>query len=123
MGVTTKIIGNGDVLNLKEAREKVETYGVDGVMIGRGIFHDPWLFNQTESIETKNVDEKIKALQYHLNLFESVWGKQKSFQVMKRFFKVYLSGFEGAVELRTSLMESQSYEEAHKHLNEFLKAA
>ena len=110
MKVRTVIIGNGDVLSKEEGLKRVEQTGVDGVMIGRGIFNDPWLFGENRS--KKSATEKIELLKYHLKLWQEVWGGDKRFERLKRFFKVYIVGFKGAVELRGKMMESKSLEEA-----------
>src|SRR5690606_23168032 len=99
MRLNTKIIGNGDIVSLAEAQEKIRTYGIDGAMIGRGIFKNPWLFAE-RSIETISKQEKFHTLLRHIELWESVWGSDKHFERLKRFFKIYLNGFENAVELR-----------------------
>lgn len=40
------VVGNGDVNSVANARERLETYGVSGVSIGRGAMHNPWIFGQ-----------------------------------------------------------------------------
>ncbi|HYK08148.1 MAG TPA: tRNA-dihydrouridine synthase [Candidatus Eisenbacteria bacterium] len=107
----TLIFGNGDVQSIAEAKEKVEKYKVDGVMIGRGIFHNPWLFAGIDP-SIKSVKERLELLQVHVKLFRDTWGNKKSFQILKKYFKVYLSDFEGAVDMRMKFMETNSYEEA-----------
>lgn len=101
------IFGNGDVNNLTEARERVAETGADGVMIGRGIFGNPWLFS--EKIPT--LEERITVLIEHCRAFDELCG-HKSFAIMKRHFKSYLTGFKGAKELRMQLFASESVEEA-----------
>ena len=103
LGVATPIIGNGDVISLTEADEKVKKYGVDGVMIGRGIFHNPWLFARKE-LEMISLQERFDLLLSHVALFEQTWGNTKPFQVLKKYFKIYIANFPGASELRAKLM-------------------
>ncbi len=114
MGVDTVVIGNGDVGSLEEANEKVDKYGVDGVMIGRGIFHDPWLFNKNESILNKSIDEKLGLLIRHLDLWEEIWGDERDFNRLKRFFKIYATGFKGSAKLRDDLMRCESIGEVRE---------
>ncbi len=111
MGKSTLIFGNGDVQSLAEAKEKVQEYGLDGVMIGRGIFHNPWLFAGVDPI-TKTIKERLELLKKHVELYEATWEDKKSFQVLKKYFKIYLSDFEGASDMRAQFMETNSYEEA-----------
>lgn len=105
------ILGNGDVRNLDEARQRAQETGVDGVMIGRGIFGNPWLF----SGHIPTIQEKINVLSEHCLMFEALCG-HKSFAVMKKHFGSYITGFKGAKELRIALYECESAEEALKVL-------
>jgi len=105
----TKILGNGDVISLSDANDRINSFNVDGVMIGRGIFANPWLFTQN-SVE-KSMDEKIEILKMHCELYVSTWRKNKNFSILKRFFKIYLSGFPGASALRASMMLSNNLDE------------
>lgn len=112
----TLIIGNGDVMSLHDAQEKVRLYGVDGVMIGRGIFHNPWLFNQHRSIESISIQERLDMLKYHTQLFEAAGeeGIHRPFLTLRRFFKIYIQGFIGAKELRIKLMETNNPQEVYE---------
>jgi tRNA-dihydrouridine synthase len=105
-----KMIGNGDVESVADGRAKINTFGTDGVMIGRGIFKNPWLFSPEREII--GIAERFNALLLHLHLFEKNWGKTKNFAMLKRFFKIYLSDFDGASDARQQMMETESYFEA-----------
>ncbi len=115
----TLIIGNGDVKSLAEAKEKVTTYGVDGVMIATGIFQNPWLFNANLDPEKVTVQQRIAVLREHVQLFEQTWGTQKNFQILKKYFKIYISHFDGAQELRTKLMETNNGEEVQNIIDNY----
>jgi len=105
----TLIVGNGDVRDYFDAQEKAKDFGVDGVMIGRGIFGNPWAF---EKIRTEHSPkERIELLLKHTKLYSDTWGKTKNFDAVKRFFKVYVSGFRGADDLRKNLMLCKNYEQ------------
>ncbi len=117
-------IGNGDVMSMSEVREKAKQYGLDGIMVGRGIFHNPWLFSLAATAARgqadKEVDapkERINLLLKHLDNFEKLWPEGKNFDVMKRFFKVYINGWSGAKDLRAELMTVKSKEQALAILN------
>lgn len=101
------IIGNGDVMTLDEARKKSATTGCDGIMLGRAIFGTPWLFNESRAAEP-NQKEKLAVLLEHVLLYEKTFAGIKPFDVMKRHFKAYIHGFEGAAELRAELYECKS---------------
>ena len=112
----TLIIGNGDVKDLNDAKDKVSKYKVDGVMIGRGIFGNPWLFSDKNPSHI----EKLKVLIEHTKKFEELCS-HKSFSVMKKHYRAYVEGFPGAKELRIKLMETSNSIEVEKEINLFLK--
>ncbi|MFA6402724.1 MAG: tRNA-dihydrouridine synthase, partial [Salinivirgaceae bacterium] len=106
----TQIIGNGDVDNYTDGMEKISTHQLDGVMVGRGIFKNPWLFNSEPPIV--NTQTRMQLLTQHITLFEQFWGKEKNFNILKRFFKIYINGYDGAAALRAQLMECKNCAEA-----------
>jgi nifR3 family TIM-barrel protein len=112
----TLIIGNGDVKDLNDAKDKVSKYKVDGVMIGRGIFGNPWLFSDKNPSHI----EKLKVLIEHTKKFEELCS-HKSFSVMKKHYRAYVEGFPGAKELRIKLMETSNSIEVEELINDFLK--
>ncbi len=114
------LIANGDIMSLHHGEVKAHETGFDGIMIGRGIFGNPWLFDSNrKTIPTK--EEKLKALIEHLKLFEKYMKGIRHFAVMKKHFKAYISGFDEAKELRIKLMETNSEKEAVKILKNSLK--
>lgn len=117
MGVKTLILGNGDAKDLKHARELVAESGCDGVMLGRAIFGNPWLFSE----KIPSVREKLEVLIEHTKLYEELLGDLKSFSLMKKHFKAYVNGFDNASELRGRLMETNNAEEVRIILEEFLQ--
>lgn len=115
------IVGNGDVMTLEEGRTRVEETGCDGVMIGRGIFGNPWLFSEQERPPLK---ERIRVLIEHIELFDELLGDAKSFFLMKKHFKSYLVGADATPEtkeLRMQLMDTKSTDEAIELLKNFTK--
>lgn len=120
----TLIIGNGDVQNISEAADKCSKYGCDGVMIGRGIFGTPWLFDK-KSKKEKTPKERLTIMLEHTKLFEKTYcgaKRLKNFAVMKKHFKAYVSGWDGAKELRAKLMETNNYKEVKGIVEGYLKA-
>lgn len=116
------MIGNGDVKSREDGIEKAEVSGADGIMVGRAIFGNPWFFNKEESIEKISLDARFKAMIEHTKLFEEELSSKgiKGFHVMKKHYKAYVSGFDGAKELRAKLMEAGDSREVEmiieKHL-------
>ena len=114
----TVIIGNGDVEDYADGIKKVNEYKVDGVMIGRGIFKNLWAFSQ-KSQEPKTLEEMLQLLLRHAQLFTKTWGEKKNFLVLRRFFKIYASGFPRASVLREQLITTHSLDEVEKIVAEF----
>lgn len=110
----TIIIGNGDVMSYCEVLNRHEKYGVDGVMIGRGVFANPWVFQKDLDPSIHSIKEHLDLLLKHALLFTQKWGSSKSFEIMKKYFKIYVKAFPGADELRQQLMECRNYEEVRK---------
>lgn len=108
------IVGNGDVKDLADARAKATETECDGVMLGRAIFGNPWLFADRKDVPPPQ--ERIDALCEHLALFEELLLGVNNFAVMKKHFKAYISGWDNAKELRIALMETTSVQEAIKRL-------
>ncbi len=106
------LIGNGDIFSRAEAAAIITRIGVDGIMIGRGVFRDPYIFNPGETIKNKTKQQKLALLKKHLRLYESTWGSSRSYHPLKRFFKIYVNGFKGAMSLRVKLMNTGSVEAA-----------
>ncbi len=113
----TIILGNGDVANYADAAQKCRVYGTDGVMIGRGIFHDLWAFDRAGKSNMGNQQELFGVMREHLKLFDETWGTGRNFAIMKKFFKIYIHGFPNASALRERLMAANNREEAEKILD------
>jgi len=116
----TVVLANGDVASLEDARAKAAASGIDGVMVGRGIFGNPWFF----SGKIPSISEKLDCMVAHAKLFEELYhsnqeDRLKNFDVMKKHFKAYASGFDGAKELRIRLMETENADEVGKIVKEF----
>ncbi len=102
----TLIIGNGDITSIKEIHEKYTEYGCDGFMIGRGIFANPWLFNQSKSDIT--IARRFETFLQHIRLYEKTWGERKNFANLKKFCKVYINNFPDAAGYREKIMATNS---------------
>jgi len=108
---------NGDVSNRVSGEELAKHYGIDGVMIGRGVFNNPFAFEHQKVEHTR--DELLALLQLHLDLYDkysSEFGPLK-FDPLKRFFKIYIRDFPGASELRDRLMHTKNTAEVREILS------
>ena len=135
----TVILGNGDALSLADAKQKAVDSSADGVMLGRAIFGNPWLFanlaheNRGRQIEhteplgggkgkVPSLEEKLTVMVEHTKLYEELLGGKKSFAVMKKHYKAYVNGFDGAKELRMELMEAKDASEVERVTTAFLQS-
>ena len=100
------IIGNGDVRDRADAEEKARESGADGIMIGRGMFGNPWVFAGRAAGDTP-LAEKLDALLALARAFEAL-RPAKSFNILKKHVKAFVTGFDGAAELRAQLMEAET---------------
>jgi tRNA-dihydrouridine synthase len=150
----TVIIGNGDVNSYSEGLAKIKEFDLDGVMIGRGIFQNPYFFHQRQDT-SKEIDEnseirkRLNLLLSHLEIWQRIWIKEenndkiievlknqnvlrvdpkelflqnrKHFPQLKKYFKIYIQGFNGAVKLREELMKFETVEETIEYTKDLLK--
>jgi tRNA-dihydrouridine synthase len=98
----TLILGNGDAENILDAQKKLEYSGADGIMLGRAIFGNPWLFSRHP---VPHLSERLGVMVEHTKLFEELL-PHKNFAIMKKHYKAYVNNFPGAAELRAELMEA-----------------
>lgn len=115
----TLIFGNGDVVDLVDAERKVKETGCDGVMLGRAIFGNPWLFNKNISRESISIKDRLLVMVEHTKLFSELLS-HKSFAIMKKHYKAYVNGWDGAKDLRVALMDAVSVEEVEKIVKEYI---
>ena len=113
----TLIFGNGDVESVEQAYLLVIETGSDGVMLGRAIFGNPWLFAE----HTPSTKEKLEVLKEHIAIFDRKLGKIKSFALMKKHFKSYLSDIENTKSLKERLMQSTDALSAEEAIADYLK--
>ncbi|WP_050614031.1 tRNA dihydrouridine synthase [Bacillus testis] len=110
---------NGDIPDHQTGLKLAHQYGIDGIMIGRGIFHNPFAFEK----EPKEHDSKelLGLLRLHLDLYDK-YSKEletRPFTALHRFFKIYVKGFRGASGLRNQLMNTKSTNEVRALLDHF----
>ena len=133
----TLLIGNGDVEDIMDARRKAEETKCDGIMLGREIFGNPLLFaQQKEDLRFKipaqlrrnevqsgkyDLRKRLEVMLEHANLFEELLGAHKPFAIMKKHFKAYVEGFDGAKALRVRLMETENAKQVEEIAADFLR--
>lgn len=109
---------NGDIPDRQTGLELVHQYGVDGIMIGRGVFKNPFAFAKEPKEHSSK--ELLDLFRLHMDLFDK-YSKLESrpFRPLRRFFKIYVHGFRGASELRNQLMSTESTDEVRALLDNF----
>lgn len=109
----TKLIINGDIIDRTHGERLASQYGIDGIMIGRGVFQNPFCFASQHEQPQNKQQALLELLQYHLTQYETYSTEtNRPYETLKRFFKVYVRDFDGAHELRTTLMQTSSIAEA-----------
>ncbi len=118
----TILLANGDILSKTDAEKIVNKYKIDGVMIGRGIFHDPFLFDGTKTLADLSFDDRMNLLIKHSELFEAEWGTSKHFEILRKFYKIYTLGLPNATELREELMTTKNLEDVKEILSGYMSS-
>ncbi len=108
----TLIVGNGDVLGRQQGLELAQKQGLDGIMIGRGVFHDPYIFAKNDPWPEQTPDQRLELYKRHVKLFADIWRNgERPIHTLNKFCKIYINGFDGAKELRERLMAARSTDE------------
>lgn len=114
----TLITINGDIPDYETGKMLADKYGIDGVMIGRGVFHNPYAFTKDNKKHTSK--ELLDLLRYHLDMFDKYsLVEPRVFKPLRRFFKIYVREFAGASDLRVRLMETSTTDEVRLMLDDF----
>lgn len=101
----TLVVGNGDVLDRAHGLGLAKEYKLDGIMIGRGIFQDPFIFAEKSPWIEYSKEQKIDLYTKHVKLYAETWQVgERAVKTLNKFCKVYINGFDGAKELREKLM-------------------
>lgn len=105
----TLLVGNGDVMTRADGEALAAQYGLDGIMIGRGVFHDPFVFAKSSPWGGVGEQERKQMLKSHVQLFADTWqANERPIHTLNKFSKIYISGFDGAKELREKCMVAES---------------
>jgi len=110
---STLIVGNGDALNRRQGLELAEKYQLDGIMIGRGILHDPFALAAESPWADWDKRQKLELFAKHIELFIKTYeNHERKFEPLRKFCKLYINGFDGASELRAQFMETKTPQQA-----------
>lgn len=97
-GVT--LFGSGDVQGRKMGEEMMRKYGVDGVLIARAAFGNPWAFTD----EIVPFEKRKEVMLYHARLFLH-YRPDFDLRPMRKHLSWYCKGMEGSAKLRDQLMK------------------
>lgn len=115
----TIVLGNGDIKSIEEGLAMHNEWGVDGIMIGRGIFENPYVFSSINLSEISFKD-RLNMVHKHVTLHREVWGDSHNFNPLKKFFKMYIRGFDGAAQVRDEMMRMNTVDEILTYIEEKL---
>lgn len=115
----TLIVGNGDVTSRQHGLQLAEKHKLDGIMVGRGIFEDPFVFSKQSPWAGYSKKQKTDLYKKHISLYARTWGESGERRVasLNKFCKMYINGFDGAKELRERLMNAEDTDELLSILN------
>ena len=104
------VIGNGDIKSLQEGKNKIKN--LDGFMIGRAAFGNPWVFSDKEPSLTEKIPLILKHCRYSIDFYGEKWGIIS----MRKHLLAYLKGFPGARDLRIKVQKVEDLKEVEELL-------
>lgn len=126
--VNIPVIGNGDVVDEISAKEMFEKTGVDGIMIGRGSFGNPWIFREIkyyletgEFLDKPKNTEKLEIIKEHINLAVEQKG-EIAIKELRKHIAWYVKGLKNSSEFRNNINKIETKEELEKALEEYFKS-
>ncbi|MFT5127100.1 MAG: nifR3 family TIM-barrel protein [Rhodothermales bacterium] len=120
-GSDAYIFGNGDVMSIQHGRELCERTGADGMMLGRAIYGNPWLFNPDVERGELHWRVRLDVLLEHARLYQEVYGGVKHFAVLRKYFKSYVAGLPEAKALRAALMDTHTIDDVERIVADYIK--
>lgn len=126
-------IGNGDIKNLAESKQRIKDSGVNGVLIGRGALGNPWIFQEIEQVRKAfsagspvelntsepSLDEKFQAMIKHAQCFEAIHGAER-FVRMRKHLGWYCSSFPHAAAMRVQMVRTNGSQDVKNILQAYL---
>lgn len=126
--VSIPIIGNGDIVDEETAIKMFEYTGVDGIMIGRGTFGNPWIFQKiihflqtSEKIPDISNEEKLKIIKEHIELAIKEKQEITAIREMRKHIAWYTKNLKNSSEFRNSINKIETKEELISKLDEYFK--
>jgi tRNA-dihydrouridine synthase len=119
----TKIVANGDIATRAQGKNLAIECGVDGIMIGRGVFSDPYVFDSNSKWAEMDAHDRLNLFEEHIDLFDSTWGSTKNPEILKKFAKTYVVGFKGAAKVREHIMGLRDINAVREYLHDIAEDA
>lgn len=117
----TLLVGNGDVTSRAQAEELAQKHAYDGIMIGRGVFHDPFVFSRNSPWAQMSGSDRVQIFKRHVELFSQTWEEgERPIAPLNKFCKIYVNGFPNAKEFREQLMSCRSITELQSAIDTVL---
>ena len=126
--VKIPVIGNGDVVDEESAYRMFETTGVDGIMIGRGSFGNPWIFRNIkhyletgEKLLPPSNEEKLEVIKKHIKLAVEEKGEEVAVKELRKHISWYTKNLKNSSEFRAMMNKIESKDELEKSIEEYFK--
>ena len=122
------VIGNGDVTDEESALAMFEQTGVDGIMIGRGSFGNPWIFRnikhylQTgEKLPQPTNQERLQVMEKHIQLAVEEKGEDVAIKELRKHISWYTKNLKNSSEFRNSINKIEKKDELISTIEEYFK--
>jgi tRNA-dihydrouridine synthase B len=122
------IFGNGDIDSVEKALEMKNTYGVDGIMIGRASIGYPWIFREIRhyletggTLDKPTTEERVSVCRTHFVKSLEWKGPVTGIMEMRRHYANYFRGFDHFKDYRMKLVTSDDINEIHSILDQILE--
>ena len=126
--VNIPVIGNGDIVDEESALQMFEQTGVDGIMIGRGSFGNPWIFRNIkhyletgEKLPQPTYNEKLEVMEKHIELAVKEKGEDVAIKELRKHIAWYTKNLKNSSEFRNSINKVEKKEELISKLEEYFK--
>ena len=126
--VNIPVIGNGDIVDEESALQMFEQTGVDGIMIGRGSFGNPWIFRNIkhyletgEKLPQPTNNEKLEVMEKHIELAVKEKGEDVAIKELRKHIAWYTKNLKNSSEFRNSINKVEKKEELISKLEEYFK--
>ncbi len=123
--MTIPIFGNGDIIDAESAKKLRDNYGVDGLMIGRGVYGNPWIFTEIkhylktgEILPKPDINERIRICSIQLKKSVEWKGEQRGIREIRKHWGNYFKGYQNFKPFRMKLMQAESFTDITNILND-----